>query len=370
MVRIKLPSVVAMGRGIADAVRAAFVRYVAFHSDFADAEADAITLWIFHTHAFEAAEKTPYPLITAPTPEAGKSRIIDVARHLVAEPFYCVDPSPASLYRAIDALHPTLLIDEADTLRDSKALQAVLNSGYEVGGFVPRSLGKEGIEKLGTYCPKMFAGIAGQRPPLRNATLSRCIVIPMRRRTPEETIEPFRHREVGHLDELRSELEIWAAGALPRLTFAPEVPDALTDRQADSWEPLLAIAELLGGDWPARARDAAVTLSAAATSQPDAGTQLIADMRLVWNSLPPTVTRAHTQRLAELRNALEDRQFADPLSAHELGQRLAAFGIETEANPFRENGKQARGFARSSFTDAFRRYRVAGERALRPRSTR
>jgi putative DNA primase/helicase len=265
MTLIALPTLKEMGRAVADRVRAAFVRYVAFHSDYFNVEADTLALWALHTHAFAAAEKTPYILITAPTPEAGKSRIVDVARHLVAAPFPCVDPSPASLYRAIDIYHPTLLVDEADTLRDSKALQAVLNSGYEIGGFVPRSLGRDGIERLGTFCPKMFAGIAGQRPPLRNATLSRCVVIPMRRRTPEETIEPFRHREVGYLDEMSIELGLWAADAVPRLRFAPEVPDALTDRQADSWEPLLAIAELLGGNWPTRARDAAVILSAAAS---------------------------------------------------------------------------------------------------------
>jgi hypothetical protein len=79
-------------------------------------------------------------------------------------------------------------------------------------------------------------------------------------------------------------------------------------------------------------------------------------MRAVWSSLPPTVTRAHTQRLADLRNGLEDRQYADQLSAHELGQRLASFGIHTEPNPFRENGRLGRGYAWSSFDDAFRRY--------------
>jgi hypothetical protein len=359
MPRISLPSPREMAHSLADAVRDQYTRYVAFHSDFADAEADTISLWTMHTHVFEASEKTPYMLITAPTPEAGKSRIIDVARRLVHQPWYCVDPSPASLYRAIDVLRPTLFIDEADTLRDSKALQAVLNSGFEIGGFVTRSLGKpgpEGIEKLSTYCPKMFAGIAGQKPPLRNATLSRCVVIPMRRRMPNEKIDRFVHREVGHLDELRMDLTLWAVEALPKLAVQPELPDELTDRQADSWEPLLAIADLLGGDWPARPRDAALILSGAASASPDVGTQIIADMRAVWSSLVPTLSRLHTQRLAALRNGLEDRQYADSLTAHELGQRLASFGIHAEPTPFRQNGKLARGYARSSFDDAFRRY--------------
>jgi hypothetical protein len=154
------------------------------------------------------------------------------------------------------------------------------------------------------------------------------------------------------------ELMMWAVDALPKLAFLPEVPDGLTDRQADSWEPLLAIAELLGDDWPARARDAALILSEAASSQPDTGTQLIADLRAVWSTIHPAMNRIHTRRLAELRNGLEDRQFADALSAHDLGQRLAAFGIRAEPNAFRQHGKLARGYARSSFDDAFRRYRA------------
>ena len=42
---------------------------------------------------------------------------------------------------------------------------------------------------------------------------------------------------------------------------SPSVPDELNDRPADNWDPLLAIADLAGGDWPARARKAAIELS-------------------------------------------------------------------------------------------------------------
>jgi len=43
----------------------------------------------------------------------------------------------------------------------------------------------------------------------------------------------------------------------------PELPDGLSDRQGDAWEPLLAIADAAGGDWPAHARAAAVALHSA-----------------------------------------------------------------------------------------------------------
>jgi len=61
---------------------------------------------------------------------------------------------------------------------------------------------------------------------------------------------------------LRQELETWAVDNIATLAAArPELPDELGDRAQDVWEPLLAIAELAGGDWPERARTAAVALS-------------------------------------------------------------------------------------------------------------
>lgn len=99
---------------LAATVREQFTRYVAFHSDVCDEEADTLTLWVMHTHAFDACETTPYMAIMAPTEEAGKSKIIDVAQHLVRHSEVVNDPSPASLYRMIDAKHPTLFIDEVD----------------------------------------------------------------------------------------------------------------------------------------------------------------------------------------------------------------------------------------------------------------
>jgi hypothetical protein len=61
------------------------------------------------------------------------------------------------------------------------------------------------------FCPKLIAGIAGHRLPLTGATLSRCIEIPMRRRTREEPISVFSHRHVRRdCDPVRLGLVEWA----------------------------------------------------------------------------------------------------------------------------------------------------------------
>jgi hypothetical protein len=342
---------------LAELVREQYTRYVAFHSDYAAAEADLLTLWTLHTWVFGAAEVTPYLLITAPTPEAGKSRILDVTRQLVAHPEWVVEPSAASLFRLIDQGSPTLLIDEVDELQSNKAVRAVLKSGHFFGGSVPRVESIDGIRmtvKYNTFCPKAFAGIAGRKPPLQGAALSRCVEIPMRRRTDDEPVERFKIRDARiACDPLRQALALWGGEQVERLRKAsPKLPD-LGDRQVDHWEPLCAIAELLGRSWPDRAMAAANALAGRATRQAD-GTQILAEVKAVWDEVDGD--RIHTVRLATARDGLEDRRYEAGLSGHELSQWLGRFDIRPLPNPFRHEGKLRRGYERRAFADAFERY--------------
>jgi hypothetical protein len=50
------------------------------------------------------------------------------------------------------------------------------------------------------------------------------------------------------------------------------MPGEITDRAEEAWEPLVAIADMAGGDWPARARSAAVALG---TGAPEDGAESI-----------------------------------------------------------------------------------------------
>jgi len=222
---------------LAARVREQYTRFVAFHADFYDAEADLMALWTMHTHAFGAAEATPYIAVMSPTAEAGKSKIIDVATHLVLQPFAVVDPSASSLFRNIDTMRPTVFVDEADQWAKDKNIRAVLNAGYRWGGCVTRSI-KVGDDwapyEFNVFCPKLIAGIAGENLPVTGATLSRCVQLPMQRRTKDEPIERFFHRDArtGHMLEIKNQIVRWAEGALPRLEESrPEYLDGLSDRQ-------------------------------------------------------------------------------------------------------------------------------------------
>src|SRR5262245_45163271 len=104
----------------------------------------------------------------------------------------------------------------------------------------------------------------------------------MRRRAPHEKVTPFRRRVYAKEGNgLRDKLAAWAANAVKEMTEArPAMPDGIEDRNADMWEPLLAVAEAAGKSWFKRGHVAAVALVAAVADQePSLGIRLLSDLR-------------------------------------------------------------------------------------------
>ena len=64
----------------------------------------------------------------------------------------------------------------------------------------------------------------------------------------------------------------------------PALPDELSDRAQDAAEPLLAIADVAGGDWPTRGRDTLVGLALDRdVSEGTIGVRLLADIRAIFD---------------------------------------------------------------------------------------
>ena len=95
-------------RELLDALAGFITRFVVLPSE---PVADLLALWIFHTHAHEAAWATPYLRITSATPESGKTMLMEILAELTQRGWHAVNPSVAVLYRKIDRDRPTLLLD-------------------------------------------------------------------------------------------------------------------------------------------------------------------------------------------------------------------------------------------------------------------
>jgi Protein of unknown function (DUF3631) len=218
--------------------------------------------------------------------------------------------------RSIGADPPTLLVDEADTLWGTRKqadanedLRGLLNAGHQRNRPMLRwDVTSRTAEQLDTFAMALLAAI-GELP---DTIMDRAVVIRMRRRAPGEQVDPYRtRRDAPPLHDLRDRLATWARAHLRELQqAAPVMP--LEDRAADTWEPLIAIADRAGGAWPARARDAATTMTAAEAQQEEdtsAGVRLLADLRHVFTAADAEAL--YTSTILEALHRLEDAPWAD-----------------------------------------------------------
>lgn len=346
------------GAALLDDVAATISRYVILPSTSA---LIAVVLWIAATHAMKAWNCAARLVIRAPERRCGKSRLLDMVEAMCHRPLMTVNASPSAVYRSIGAnpgSPPTLLIDEADTIFGPKAgdnedLRGLLNAGHQRGRPTLRwDASARQTEEIATFAMAALAGIGAMPDTIED----RAAVIRMRRRARGETVAPYRVRRDGpELDLLRQQLNKWITPHIKALTDAtPDMP--LEDRAADTWEPMIALADLAGGQWPRAARKAAVAL----TSDRDAGdegstpTRLLADCRTAFQDADALPTAVLLDRLRSDPEAPWATLGANGLTAMKMGNLLRDFEIRSDTIRFTTG--QAKGYVRSDFTDAWNRY--------------
>ncbi len=339
------------GAELLDEITAAVRRHVSLPAG----ASEAVALWILHSHAHEASEVSPILAVTSPTPECGKTTQLTFLQGTVRRPLPASNITAAALFRAVEKYEPTLLIDEADTfLRDSDDLRGVLNSGHaRAGAYVIRTVGDQHEPTIfRTWAPKAIA-LIGKLPP---TLASRSIHVELKRLAPGESVEPLRLHRVDLLEPLQRKASRWAADALADLRgYEPELPPELYGRAADNWRALLSIADKAGGEWPDRARTAAVTLSAARSEQ-TAGVLLLEDLRRLFSERGD---RLSTSEILEALNGMDDRPWPEwsrgkELTSRGLGKLLYPFGVTSRT--VRLGTGTAKGFQLEQLEDAFRRY--------------
>jgi uncharacterized protein DUF3631 len=333
----------------------------------------ALALWTLHTYALDAAEQSPYLVITAPEKRCGKTMLRDALSEIVRQP-WTIDAAPteSTIFRKISADQPTLLLDEVDALfRGSRErvepLRALFNGGNRRGATVPRCVGegsKYEVIDFEIFCAKALVGIDAARWP--STIRDRSIEVVLRRKRRDESVKRFRRREVAPIAAaIRQEAELWATPErIAGLTEArPDLPDDLDDRAADGWEPLLAIADMAGGDWPERAREAATVLSGGRTdfTADSPAVRLLADIAGIFDTRGDRVSSADL--LADL-HALDEAPWGDPpqLTPRRLAEMLRPFGVRRGTVRIGED--TAKGYKREDFADPLTRY-VGGVHGLK-----
>jgi Protein of unknown function (DUF3631)/CHC2 zinc finger len=335
-------------------------------------DALSIALWIMFAWVHdEVATHSPILDITSAEPESGKSTTLGLVSFLAPRCISSVEITEAALFRAIALWQPSFCIDEFDSVLagsdDKAALRSVINSGHTRGQGVVRCIDPDyRPEFFRTFCPKAI-GMVGRKLPA--TTLSRCVVVELRRRKTGEPVEKFAHTDDGELANLRSRLARWSMDNADTLRSAkPSMPETFDNRRADNWRIMLAIADLAAEDWGSKARLAATKLEGASDTS-TVGVRLLADIKHIFDQdgVACMLSAALVTRLKEDEEGpwiawgrgkgLTQNSLAVLLGGgggRGQGSR-GGFGIHSQ-NVRPPNEPQSKGYKRSQFEDAWARY--------------
>ncbi len=341
------------GEALLDEITDAILRFVVMPRHAAEATA----LWVVHTHCHDAAMVSPIIAIESPERGCGKTTLLSVLQSLVPRALPTSNITAAALFRAVERWEPTLLIDEGDSfIRGNDDLRGILNSGHSrTSAYVIRTTGDDyEPERFRTWAPKAIA-LIGTLP---DTLQDRSIVIELQRKTAEEHVQRFRLDRTKVIESIARKTARWAEDNIEELlTSDPKVPQGLFNRVADNWRPLIAIADLAGGEWPQRARNTALScLDGGSVTSP--GVTLLEDIHGIFKETEEDRITSHD--LVGRLVAMEDR----PWPEWRRGAAITAAGVARLLKPFSLTpatirtamDKTAKGYLKDSFSNAFSRY--------------
>lgn len=349
------------GADLLDDVTHALARHV-----IADKETlRAAALWSAFTWLVDVVQVAPIANITAPEKRCGKSILLTALGKLAYRPLQVSNIAPAALFRSIELWAPTLLIDEVDAfLAAHEDARGILNAGFtRDSAIVIRCVGDDHIPTpFNVWGAKALCGIGK----IADTLADRSVPLRLRRRTPGESVESLRHSDPALWESLRARLARFALDSAERIAKARPCPiPGLNDRANDAWEPLLAIADLIGEHWPKSARNAAITLHGLEGEAPSIGAELLGDVKAVFDD--KKASKIFSADLLAALIADDEQPWATwnkgrPMSPRQLSSRLADFGIKSK--DVRQGFEVKKGYHLEQFTDAFGRYLSATEPSL------
>ncbi len=317
----------------------------------------AVSLWVLHVWCLEAFDLSPLLRVESPVKGCGKSTLLMLVGELLPRSFAAANLTTATVYRLVDKFQVSLCIDETDqSFKNNDELVALVNSGYtRKTAQVPRCEGDQNeVRVFSSFCGKLLAGI-GRLP---GPTESRAIRICLKKKSRGEEVQRLRNHELEKFKGIMAQCGAIARDHVESLRISdPDMPDQLGDRDQDNWRPLFAIADLAGGEWPERARQSAIALSAKEDDQESWAVQLLTDTRQAFEEL--NSDRLPSADLASFLGEKEDRPWPEyrngkPITPRQIASLVARFDIKPRT--VRTGACTAKGYHQKDFEDAFSRY--------------
>jgi putative DNA primase/helicase len=350
---------------------------------------DAVALWIVHTYTHDFRDYSPLLVVTSPEPGCAKTRLEEVLERIVLKPLTMSGLTAASLVNIIDEHHPTVLIDEYDAILNgdrekAEAIRACVDAAHKRSGAFIIKMVQVGDgwtpRKFFIYTPIALAGI--DKP--QRTIIERGVVVRLKKKLRSEAVARLRGKDGDDLRTLARKIVRFVSDNDHRIRHHdPDMPKSLTDRECDKWDSLLAVADVAGGEWPQRARDAALALTGADAADADlqgVKQTLLADIRNIFVRLFPTEHPDHkaertgrpddgprllTRHLLVELHKLEERQWSvwgkarKPMTDIDLGALLRGYEIHSKTVRGEDaygNPERGRGYYLRDFKETFERY--------------
>jgi Protein of unknown function (DUF3631) len=379
----------------------------------------AVALGVLHGHAFDYFDIMPIFAITSAMWRSGKTRLMRLVGRTAPRKLLVSAGSAAFLTRVIELHHPNVFVDELDAVlggdpEKAETIRALINAifdreGATQGKCVPTENGYE-PRVFSVWAPCWIAGLKAVPATIED----RAIHIQLKRKLPGDKVQRLRLKDGPEFDVFRRKAACFAIDNECALRDAePDCPDALaeySDRAADAWGPLFAIAEVAGGGWLERAHNAALVLTGirdeagadvAVTADGDDELALLTDIRTILYAVDAyapdasalrtdkqiAVTALNTSRsLADagqtpakaprvtpvikgeqlalaLRSTdlFPDRRWSEwahgrEIKSHHIVKILREYGVALKATRLAGGAGFVWGFARADLDDAFSRY--------------
>jgi hypothetical protein len=324
---------------------------------------DLMAVWALHTHAIDAFATTAYLNYLSEEPDSGKSRALELLQMTCHEALTTMNVSDAALFRAIEQLKPTLLLDEMDGMlgdkNEKRMLVSMLNAGYRIGGgaVVLRIGGanRDELERFSAFCPKAFAGLEDILPP---ALHSRCLHVTMVPRLANEAGGDFIFEdELPRADALRKRLAAW--GKLNAEELRGKRPAPVNGLRNRTWEvsrPLVSVALVLGGEWHERISEALSNVTS--DKKTSWGVKLLEDCRTVFlahTELTGTKEIAKSQMVHGLKELPDSPWESWEYDSNKLSRKLTKYGVPSDTRIGPEDARK-RGWKLEDFEEAWLRH--------------
>ena len=328
---------------------------------------DILALWTLHSYCFLEAPFSPSLNIHSRHKQSGKTLCLQLLTLLCEDSWMHTAAAPSLLLRQLTNEEPnsfvgTLLLDDCHATFGSSRmnikLQGLLTARFQHDARFTIEFkdqdDQRDFNEIPVYFPMAFAG----QGRIHTCLAERSIPITLEPKPPGSPCRPFRFFDAQKsIRNLAERLREW--GATTDKLFAnivpykeAQFPPELSWRQRDCAEPLLHIADFIGGEWPERARQALVNIFALAAFEDFySSRQILSDLQDIFaeKGNPEWMSSAD---LLEHLHTLDDRHWDEwnkgkPMVPKNLAGLLEPFGIHPKNNRTGpDNKKVIKGYKR------------------------